>query len=129
MIQLLSEEEDKKIFVKYLPQPGREYDLCIRGKNEISNTSTSSHQVVLMPDKKFLNQYWGENYFPRPEAFNHELELAHFLIDKKIMYRHLRAAAVSGWNFSSRWLKTKRFCYYSCYRNYFCRFKLPFIKS
>lgn len=107
MIQLLSEEKGDEIFVKYLPQLEKEYDFWMRGKREISNTKSSLHRIVLMPDGNFLNHYWDENDTPRPESFKEDVGLANSSKDKKKMYRHLRAAAESGWDFSSRWFKNK----------------------
>ncbi|MEO9071238.1 MAG: alpha,alpha-trehalase TreF [Ginsengibacter sp.] len=108
MVQLLSEESGEKIFAKYLPQLEKEYDFWMRGKNEISDTNPYSHRVVLMPDGNILNHYWDENDTPRPESFKEDVELARSAKDKKAMYRHLRAAAESGWDFSSRWFKDKK---------------------
>ncbi|HET7117151.1 MAG TPA: alpha,alpha-trehalase TreA [Hanamia sp.] len=108
MIQLLSEEKGENILIKYLPQLEKEYDFWMRGKKEISKENHSLHRIVLMPDGNFLNHYWDENDTPRPEAFKHEVKLAHASKDKKAIYRHLRAAAESGWDFSSRWFKNKK---------------------
>ncbi|HUZ60501.1 MAG TPA: alpha,alpha-trehalase TreA [Hanamia sp.] len=115
MIQLLSEErvclpdrQGENILVKYLPQLKKEYDFWMRGTDEVSNKNPFSHRVVLMPDGNFLNHYWDENDTPRPESFKEDLELARSAKDKKTMYRHLRAAAESGWDFSSRWFKNKK---------------------
>src|SRR5437762_6665203 len=60
----------------------------------------------MLPGGDILNHYWDENDTPRPESFKEDVELAHQSADKKIMYRHLRAAAESGWDFSSRWFKS-----------------------
>jgi len=108
MIELLSEEKGEDVFVRYLPQLEKEYNFWMRGKNEVTHTNPSSHRTVLMPDGNFLNHYWDENDTPRPESFKEDLELAHSVKDKKAMYRHLRAAAESGWDFSSRWFKDKQ---------------------
>lgn len=108
MVQLLSEEKSEKMFVKYLPQLKKEYDFWMQGRNEISNKNPFLRRVVLMPDGNILNHYWDENDTPRPESFKEDVELAHSAKDKKVMYRHLRSAAESGWDFSSRWFKDKK---------------------
>ena len=57
-----------------------------------------------MPDNAILNRYWDKNNTPRPESYKEDVELSHQSAQKpEILYRHLRAAAESGWDFSSRW--------------------------
>jgi len=59
-----------------------------------------------MPDGSILNRYWDENNTPRPEAYKEDVELAHQSGQQpEEVYRHLRAAAESGWDFSSRWFR------------------------
>ena len=105
MIKLLSEEKDKNILVKYLPQLKKEYDFWMKGSTLADSQNYTLHRVTLLRDGSFLNHYWDESDSPRPEAFKQEVELAKDSSDKKTMYRHLRAAAESGWDFSSRWFK------------------------
>src|SRR6185437_2518041 len=47
------------------------------------------------------------NDTPRPESFKDDSKLAASAKDTNKTYRHLRAAAESGWDFSSRWFKNK----------------------
>ena len=62
-------------------------------------------RVVCMPDGSLLNRYWGSFTTPRPEAFVEDEETAHESeAPPEAVYRSLRAAAESGWDFSSRWL-------------------------
>jgi alpha,alpha-trehalase len=59
-----------------------------------------------MPGGETLNRYWDENDIPRPEAYRQDIELAHQSVqESKTIYRHVRAGAESGWDFSSRWFK------------------------
>jgi len=55
-----------------------------------------------------LNRYWDENCTPRPEGFWEDIQTAAAAHASKqgapAVYRHLRAAAESGWDFSSRWI-------------------------
>ncbi len=108
MIQLLSDQKGENMLIKYLPQLEKEYDFWMHGKDEISNANSSSHRVALMADGNLLNHYWDENDTPRPESFKEDVELARNVKDKNTLYRHLRAAAESGWDFSSRWFKDKK---------------------
>jgi alpha,alpha-trehalase len=60
-----------------------------------------------MPDGSVLNRYWDQSNTPRPEAYKKEIELAENVNEKEVLFRNLRAAAASGWDFSSRWFKNK----------------------
>jgi len=58
-----------------------------------------------MPDKSLLNRYYDNKMSPRPESLREDIETAKKSgrKDSDRMYLHLRAAAESGWDFSSRW--------------------------
>jgi len=59
-----------------------------------------------LPDGSILNRYWDDDPNPRPEAYKEDVEIAHASGRKpEEVYRHLRAAAESGWDFSTRWFK------------------------
>ena len=61
-----------------------------------------------MPGGELLNRYWDENDTPRPESYREDVELSHqSRQDPEILFRHLRAGAESGWDYSSRWFKEK----------------------
>jgi alpha,alpha-trehalase len=105
MVKLLSEDKGSKILIDYLPQMEKEYDFWMRGTNKLNAANLSENRVALMPDGNILNHYWDENDYPRPEAYGKEIKLAQSSTDKKTLYRHLRAACESGWDFSSRWFK------------------------
>ncbi len=61
-----------------------------------------------LPDGVLLNRYWDDKATPRPEAYREDVELAEEAFEKhnvsrESIYRHIRAAAESGWDFSTRW--------------------------
>jgi alpha,alpha-trehalase len=112
MVNLLSEEKARlpdrqveNIPVKYVLQLEKEYNFWMKGIDKLNAGNLSEKRVALLPDGSVLNHYWDENDTPRPESFKEDAALADDAKDKKIMYRHLRAAAESGWDFSSRWFK------------------------
>src|SRR6185312_13129044 len=108
MVQLLNEEKPgENILVKYLSHLQKEYNFWMNGSKEITVENPSLNRVVLMRDGNILNHYWDENDTPRPESFKDDSKLAASAKDTKKTYRHLRAAAESGWDFSSRWFKNK----------------------
>ncbi|MFN4146101.1 MAG: alpha,alpha-trehalase TreA [Runella sp.] len=96
MIDLWSQIKGDDVWTKYLPQLQKEYDFWTRSTDE---------RVVLMPDGSKLNRYWDNNPTPRPEAYKEDIELAQQVPHRPAeeVYRHIRAAAESGWDFSSRW--------------------------
>jgi alpha,alpha-trehalase len=65
----------------------------------------SAHRrVVAMPDGSILNRYWDDRDTPRDESYREDSELAHTAgRDAPQVFRDIRAAAESGWDFSSRW--------------------------
>jgi alpha,alpha-trehalase len=78
----------------------------MKGKELLTSQRNANHRVVLMPDGEILNRYWDENNTPRPEAYKEDVELTHQSSQiPEELFRHLRAAAESGWDFSSRWFK------------------------
>lgn len=117
MVKLLSEELGADILVKYLPQMEKEYIFWMQGsrvlrgkkfdeKTKILSQKTNTQRVVRMPNGTILNRYWDKNKTPRPESFREDVETARYAEQEpEVTYRHLRAAAESGWDFSSRWFK------------------------
>lgn len=103
IVHLLSEEKGKQILLDYLPHLEKEYDFWMKGIDQLTDDNPAVNRVALLQDGNVLNHYWDENDTPRPEAYAHEIKLAQETDDKKVMYRHLRAACESGWDFSSRW--------------------------
>ena len=67
----------------------------------------SEHRrVVRLPDGALLNRYWDDHAGPRDESWREDVALAASVPDRdpQNLWRDLRAAAESGWDFSSRWL-------------------------
>jgi alpha,alpha-trehalase len=105
MVKLLSESK-KNALTKYLPQLEKEYQFWMLGADRLTETSPAQHRVVRLADGSILNRYWDENNTPRPESYKEDVELAHQSTQKpEELYRNLRAAAESGWDFSSRWFR------------------------
>lgn len=56
-----------------------------------------------MPDGSILNRYWDESERPRDESYAEDVITArHSGRHTPTVFRNLRAAAESGWDFSSR---------------------------
>ena len=57
-----------------------------------------------MPDGSILNRYWDDRDTPRDESYAQDMELARASRRRgAAVFRDIRAAAESGWDFSSRW--------------------------
>ncbi len=106
MVKLLAGIKGKEILLRYLPQLEKEYHFWMKGQDSIAETTHALHRVVRLPGGEIMNRYWDENDTPRPESYREDVELAHESgqAPGKI-YRHLRAGAESGWDFSCRWFK------------------------
>lgn len=109
MIQLLANIRGERIYTDYLPDMLREYDYWMRGAQSISfrlHLSHASEHVMRMPDGSILNRYYDDLAAPREESYREDLELLANSPDPQRAYRSMRAAAESGWDFSSRWCAT-----------------------
>lgn len=106
MVELLSEIKGKDVLANYLPAMEKEYSFWMKGADSLTDAGASKDRVVRLDDGNILNRYWDNNNTPRPEAFKEDLELSHESnTPKHELFRHIRAAAESGWDFSSRWFR------------------------
>lgn len=105
MVALLSPQEPARSFAQYLPQLEREYAFWMAGSGSLS-PSSAQRRVVMMPDGAILNRYWDDRDTPRDEAYAEDVQLARASgRPPGKVFRNVRAAAESGWDFSSRWLE------------------------
>jgi alpha,alpha-trehalase len=104
MIDLLAKDKSEKVLVKYQPQLLKEYAFWMRSAENIK-PGLAYRNVVGMPGGEILNRYWDESDLPREEAFKKDEDAARDTKQKPgDFYRNIRAAAESGWDFSSRWM-------------------------
>lgn len=105
MVKLLAEVK-KNVLSKYLPHLEKEYSFWMLGVSDLQEKTPALNRVVRLSDGSIVNRYWDEHDTPRPESYKEDVELARHCLQKpNELYRHLRAAAESGWDFSSRWFK------------------------
>jgi alpha,alpha-trehalase len=98
MVELVAERRGAAALVQHRAVLAREYDYWMDG-------SAPTRHVVELPDGSRLNRYWDQLDTPRPEAYRRDVELAARAAQPQAeLFRHLRSAAESGWDFSSRWL-------------------------
>lgn len=110
MVQVLARaKHNPHVLVTYLPEMQKEYDFWMEGVSRIPQSFTAYKNVVRLKGNVILNRYWDSSDRPRPESFREDSLLAlHSGRNPAVLYRNLRAAAESGWDFSSRWLADKK---------------------
>ena len=88
----------------------KEYNFWMSGADLLTD-SNKTHRRVVQLDGGTLNRYWDDQDTPRPESYREDIETVEEAVAKypgrtaEESYRHLRAAAESGWDFSSRWFE------------------------
>jgi alpha,alpha-trehalase len=103
MVGLLSADDPPAAFGRYLPELRREYAFWMRGESGLQ-PGTARFHAVMLDDGSTLNRYWDDEDTPRDESYAEDTELAKGSTrEPRQLYRDIRAAAESGWDFSSRW--------------------------
>ena len=99
----LNEIKPEAAFAAYLPQLRREHAFWMSGDEQIEKGA--DRRVVRMPGGEILNRYWDDGDWPRDEAYREDADLARRAEDRDGagLFRDVRAACESGWDFSSRW--------------------------
>ncbi len=120
MIELLAKDAGLKTYTEYQPELLKEYAFWMNGAEKLG-PGEANRRVVRMPDYKsmrvkgvkiertkeleFLNRYWDDSDLPREESFKQDVETARRTTQKPgDFFRNIRAAAESGWDFSTRWM-------------------------
>lgn len=105
MVELLQRKNGDAVYKKYLPALEKEYKWWMDGATLYPEAGKSHRRVVFLKGGDMLNRYYDENNTPRQESYREDVHTAKGYTGKdKEAYRHLRAGAESGWDFSSRWL-------------------------
>jgi alpha,alpha-trehalase len=104
MVALTDPDDPARAFARYLPELKAEHAYWMRGEETVSPGSAAGN-VVRLPDGAALNRYWDDADTPRDEEYPKDAAVAAQSREpKSLLYRNIRAAAESGWDFSSRWL-------------------------
>jgi alpha,alpha-trehalase len=108
MVELVANRDGAAVYRTYLPELKREYEFWMSGASGLTPHS-ADRRVVRLGDGSLLNRYWDDRETPREEAYREDVATAHASTrPAREVYRNLRAAAESGWDFSSRWLLDDR---------------------
>lgn len=120
MVELLAEvKQDQGILAGYVDALEREYEFWMAGCEDIGPGEKSglvARRVVAAHGglvngfvSGFVNRYRDDSDGPRPESYAEDVALARTCQrDAAHVYRDVRSACESGWDFSSRWLADGR---------------------
>jgi len=107
MVGLLS-QDPASAWSQHLEDLEREYAYWMEGAAGL-RPGEARRNVVEMPDGSLLNRYWDASDTPRDESYRNDVLIARASGRPRAqVYRDIRAAAESGWDFSSRWLADGR---------------------
>ncbi len=123
MVTLLASIKGNGIYKKYLPALQKEYNFWMAGYSTTKN-GEAYKRVIKLDDGTILNRYCDDDDIPRQEGYKEDVKTAEEAVSQKMMtirfaseeamktfketeskiiYKNLRSAAESGWDFSSRW--------------------------
>ncbi len=106
MVRLLSRHKGQGVLAEYLPYMLLEYRFWMKGRSKLARQEHKAFaRVAEMPNGIMLNRYYDNKTTPRPESLHEDQTAADEAPDRQPdrVFLHLRAAAESGWDFSSRW--------------------------
>ncbi|QDA59898.1 alpha,alpha-trehalase TreA [Hymenobacter jejuensis] len=104
MVNLLAQDEGEKTLLRYQPQLLKEYAYWMAGADSLAPGGMRL-RAVRMPGGEVLNRYWDTSDQPREESYADDVTNAKSSPQPPAeFYRNVRAAAASGWDFSTRWM-------------------------
>jgi alpha,alpha-trehalase len=99
----LTSADQAAAFAAYLPALKAEHAFWMEGEAGLAPGQAAEH-VVKLADGAVLNRYWDALDIPRDESYREDAALAAASQRPAAeLYRDIRSAAESGWDFSSRW--------------------------
>ncbi len=106
MVGLYATATDTGTAMRYLGAMEKEHAFWMDGTAALK-PGTANRRVVRMRDGAVLNRYFDDRPAPRPESYREDFELGEPLpaAKREAFYTNIRAAAESGWDFSSRWMR------------------------
>jgi alpha,alpha-trehalase len=106
MVGLYAAATDTAQALRYLDVLEAEHAFWMNGADRLA-PGQAHRRVVRLRDGSVLNRYWDDLPAPRPESYREDHALGQTLPEphRTAFYRNVRAAAESGWDFSSRWMR------------------------
>jgi len=110
MVNIIAENKGIEKALPYLPWVEKEYEYWMDGSGTLTKESPEHLKVVMLDDGSILNRYRDYKDTPREESYREDIELCKKVNpeDPEKLYREIRSAAESGWDFSSRWFKDNK---------------------
>jgi len=103
MVELL-EAQEPGCGQRYLGALRQEHAFWMDGEHT-ARAGEAVRRVVALRDGALLNRYWDDRDSPREESWREDVATARSTSRPQCeVWRDLRAACESGWDFSSRWL-------------------------
>jgi len=106
MVNLYAQYKGQDAALAYLLQLEKEYQFWMDGSGSLTDAEPAFRRVVVkLAPGVVLNRYWDNRPVPRTESYREDVLLGQkFPAEKRAtLYRNIRAACESGWDFSSRW--------------------------
>ncbi|MGI4875012.1 MAG: alpha,alpha-trehalase TreA [Janthinobacterium lividum] len=105
MVGLLATGPDSvAVLTRYRAALAHEHSYWMAGGNAL-RPGQADRCAVRLPGGELLNRYWDTSDQPREESYRQDVEAAQRSKQPPAQfYRNIRAAAASGWDFSTRWL-------------------------
>lgn len=108
MVKMLIDIKGKEIIKGYLPSLVSEYNFWMKGTSQLDSDYDPHERVVKVNKSFLLNRYYDSKDSPREEMYGDDWHLIDYKENtNQPLYRNLRAACESGWDFSTRWLKNE----------------------
>ena len=109
MVELLASIQGDTVLLKYAEELEKEYAFWMDGAPLLNDQNPVYRRAVRLPDGTIVSRYFDDKTKPRPEAYLEDLHLSGKTTRQpEVLYRNIRAAAESGWDFSSRWFKDEK---------------------
>lgn len=96
---------DQSLYRTYAPYVELEYNFWMDYLGDSSKYPAAFRRAVELEPGILMNRYWDDTDTPRQESYIEDVELTQKSERKpREIYRDIRAACESGWDFSARWL-------------------------
>ncbi|MGD8749329.1 MAG: alpha,alpha-trehalase TreF [Balneolaceae bacterium] len=105
LVDLIARKKGEEAIEEFIPVLEQEYQFWMQGSEKLDDGEP--HRRVVNTSGHLLNRYWDDRPLPREESWKEDIELVANLdfTQSREHYRDIRAAAESGWDFSSRWFR------------------------
>ena len=106
MVGLYATATDTTSAMQYLAAIEKEHEFWMDGAASLKSGRRTDVSCGLQGGA-LLNRYWDDRPDPRPESYREDFELGQSLPgnEREALFTNIRAAAESGWDFSSRWMR------------------------